>query len=494
MNLRPYQREFIKNIRLSIREGHRKVIGVLPTGGGKTFVFSNMVKSAFDRGRKCLIITDRIELLTQAGGALRVLGLEPIKIQAGKKPYLGGSLYTAMVETLARRISIRKDYQYWLNQMDVVIIDECHKRTFTKLFPYINQNARVIGFTATPERMGKKDQLGETYSDLIVGVEIDYLVNAGFLAKPKYYGVKADLSGVRMKAGDYNQDEVASRFSETKLYKGVVENWEEKTPNTKTLVFSSNIANSKELVNEFSLKGYEAKHLDAKMTKNEREDTLKWFSATSNGILCNVGILTTGFDEPTIETVILYRATKSLPLYLQMVGRGSRTTPSKSSFSILDFGNNIATHGFWHLKREWDISIKENRTKTLGEAVLKNCPECGAFISASAVVCSECGFVDVKEKKEQEFAKLELLDPRVVWNQSESSSLEEKVELCKRKLIKPYRVIHNLTDYNDVKRFISLMGYSPYWMQMNYERFWWADKFLNEIDNGKKVVKILEKV
>src|SRR5690606_14490816 len=136
----------------------------------------------------------------QAGGALKEVGLEPIRVEAGKKPYLGGKLYTAMVETLARRVGKRADYKHWLGTIDMIIIDEAHKRTFSKLFPHFSPNARVFGFTATPSRIGKKDQLAETYDDLVVGVEIAYLVDNKFLATPKYYGVKADLSGVRMKS------------------------------------------------------------------------------------------------------------------------------------------------------------------------------------------------------------------------------------------------------------------------------------------------------
>src|SRR5690606_10067171 len=117
---------------------------------------------------------------------------------------------------------------------------------FSPLFPYFKQGAKVIGFTATPVRIGTKDQIGETYTDIVVGVEIKYLVDKGFLAHPKYYGVKADLDGVKMKRGDYNQDEIADRFSKSKLYAGVYDNWNELIPDTKTLIFSSNIANSLE--------------------------------------------------------------------------------------------------------------------------------------------------------------------------------------------------------------------------------------------------------
>ena len=490
MNLRSYQQDLIKSLRSSISQGKKRVLAVLPTGGGKTFTFSFMVKSAFDKGNSILILTDRIELMTQAGGALKEVGLEPIRVEAGKKPYLGGKLYTAMVETLSRRVNNRKDYKHWLGTIDMIIIDEAHKRTFSKLFPCFSPSAKVFGFTATPSRIGKKDQLAETYDDLVVGVEISYLVDNGFLASPKYYGVKADLSGVRMKSGDYDQVQVANRFSENKLYRGVVENWKEKTPNTKTLVFSSSVANSLELLEEFVTHGYDAKHLDATMTAVDRKHILEWFHNTNKGILLNVGILTTGFDEPSVETIILYRATKSLPLYLQMVGRGSRISPGKTEFSILDFGNNILTHGFWHEVRPWELTLKEMKDKPKGEEVLKNCPNCEAFIPVRAVTCVMCGHVDVKEKKEQEFAELQLLNPSELRTKAENKTIEEKAEMAKAGLIKPFWVMHNLSTLEDVEKFVKLMGYSPYWFEYNHQRFWWSSDYVTKRDNGEIKIKI----
>src|SRR5690606_12647514 len=110
----------------------------------------------------------------------------------------------------------------------------------------------------------------------------------------------------------------------------------------KTLIFSSSIESSEILRDEFIKAGFICRHLDYKCSDEERKNTLKWFKETDDAILTNVGILTAGFDEPTIRTIILYRATTSLPLFLQMVGRGSRITPNKNRFNVLDFGTNIS--------------------------------------------------------------------------------------------------------------------------------------------------------
>ena len=475
--LRDYQKELITSLREEANKGYKNLVAVLPTGAGKTFTFCHIIKGSLSKRRKVLIITDRIELLKQAGGALNSYGMDPIRIEAGKKPPLSGDLYTAMVETLFRRLK-RKDYQHWLLQMNLIIIDECHMRSFDKIFQYLNPDCTIIGFTATPKRQGKKGQLGEYYEKLVVGVEIDYLVKNGYLAKPNYYGVPTDLSGIKSIRGDYDQEQVAAKFSKDKLYRGVVENWVKHSKDKKTLCFASNIASSKELAEEFLRATANVKHLDSTMSPNERESVLEWYKNASDGVLCNVGILTKGFDEPSIETIILYRATRSLPLYLQMVGRGSRVTFSKSSFSILDFGENISRHGFWHETQPWNLDILKEKEKQEGDMVLKNCKKCQAFIPVRSIECPVCGYIDVKEKSEQEYAELQKLDPWLLNSQAIKGSMDEKVKLAKMRLVKANFILHKLRDFDEVIEFVNRMGYKPYWWEMNYHRFHWGNEYL----------------
>lgn len=480
----------INQLRSSIDSGNLRVIAVLPTGGGKTFTFCHIIKLAIDRGRKCLILTDRIELLRQAGGVLSQFQLTPIEVKAGTRPYLGGVLYTAMVETLARRID-QKDYQYWLKSMDLIIIDECHMRSFDKVFPFFRRDSRVIGFTATPNRMGNEAQLVEFYDDICVGVEIQYLVENGFLSKPIYYAVESDLSGIRTVQGEYDQNDVAKRYSERKLYRGVVDNWNKHARGTKTLVFCANIASSKELIDEFASHGITARHMDSKMKKSDRSEVLRWFHSNPKAVLCNVGILTKGFDEPSIETVILYRPTTSIALYLQMVGRGSRIhkPTGKTEFKVLDFGDNIRRLGYWHRVREWSLETKNKQRNKKDAAALKKCERCEAFIPAQQVTCNFCGHVHVKLQKEMEYAELKQLDPAMVWRQSRNLSLKEQAEMAKQKLIKPFRVLHNVKSLEEAEEFVRHMGYSKGWFHYNHHRFWWSEAYQEKRDTGEVIIK-----
>ncbi len=151
---------------------------------------------------------------------------------------------------------------------------------------------------------------------------IPSLISDGYLAKPSYYSVPIDLSGVKTKGGDFDADSLGDEYSRMQIFKGAVQNYQRWTPGTKAIAFAPNLKSAEELRQEFDNAGFPTISLNALASLVERRNALKWYKETNGAILINVGLFTTGFDEPSIETVILYRATKSLPLFLQMVGRG----------------------------------------------------------------------------------------------------------------------------------------------------------------------------
>lgn len=471
IQLRPYQKKAIAELRQKIKEGKRRLILCAPTGAGKTFIFSCMTKSAHDRGNSVLIVTDRIELMKQSGGSLNRLGVTPYEIKAGHEPAtLNGQIYTAMVETLARRMKDAR-YQRLLSSFDVIVFDEAHKQAFNKLMKYIKLNTVVIGATATPYRKGRQKSLDEFYEDIVEVISIGELIDQGFLAKPLSYGASVDLSNVKMKGGDFDERSMGEEYSRNRVYAGVVENYKTICPGKKALSFCSNIESSVELTERMVDARINARHLDSRMNKYERVKTLAWFRRTSDAVLNNVGILTTGFDAPEIEVIILYRATTSLPLFLQMVGRGSRVAPGKTEFHILDFGENIHRHGFWEQDRVW--SLKKAKKKRKQEAApVKSCPSCQALLHTAVRVCKYCGHEFEFTNKEQMVAKLQLLTPRQRRQVAKESSLEEKAVMAKNRLIKPYWVLHTLDNYDDAKKFGELMGWKwGGWWYHNKHRF-----------------------
>lgn len=465
IELRKYQENAIRELRKNIANGKRKLILCAPTGAGKTVMFTYMVSRAVERQKKCLIVTDRTELLTQAGGALEKFGLKPIEIKPNKRiNSLNGILYVGMAQTLKRRI---KDQMYvdFLNGLDLVIFDEAHKQEFNELMPYINEKTTVIGATATPYRDGNQVSLHEFYNEIVEVTTIGELIKTGFLSKPHSYGVKVDLSNVRTKAGEYDQDQVAKMYDEVKMYHGVFENYTKITPNKKAIIFASNVESSVQLVDDFKQRGLPIEHIDGTTPQGERKRILEWFKNTPNALISNVGILNAGFDEPNLEVVILYRATKSISLFLQMCGRGSRVTETKKDFYILDFGNNISRHGFWEQEREWNLKKKKKKD---GVAPVKDCPECGCILSARLMECPECKHVFEKTEKdieEQIIVELQKMTYQQIQDEIKTADFKKLEQIAIAKGYKKTWIYYHLKTEDDLYRYAKYKGYHKNWVE-----------------------------
>lgn len=470
MHLRPYQSQALTSLRLEMQHGRNRIILCSPTGSGKTVMFSTMAASAIAKGKRVLIVTDRLELMQQSKGALTMLNLKAETIEAGKMTIKPADLYVGMVETISRRLTSHPGFQRFFQSFHLVIFDEAHKQAFDKLFAYLQPMQAVIGATATPMRQGNQKPLSEKYHSIVETISIPELISQGYLSTPKSYGVPVDLSDVKMKGSDYDSESLGKQYSKNRVFEGVIENYNRITPGQKGIAFCPNIASSKELCAKMVNAGINAMHLDSEMDSKQRAEVLAKFKANPDAVLCNVGILTTGFDAPDIEVVILYRATTSLPLFLQMVGRGSRVTASKNQFTILDFGENIRRHGFWEHDRVW--SLKKKALKAKQPPSCKNCPKCNALLYASKRVC-DCGHVfNMRQHdKEVKFAELRLMDGKAVRQKARMMPLEELAELAKAKIIKPYWVLHNMQSIVEARKFVQLMGWKEGWLHINRDRF-----------------------
>jgi superfamily II DNA or RNA helicase len=464
IQLRKYQNESISALRKNIIVGIKKMILCAPTGSGKTIMFTYMVSRALGKQKKCLIVTDRTELLSQAGGSLEKFGIKAIEIKPNKKlKSLNGVIYVAMAQTLKRRI---KDEMYvsFLSNLDLIIFDECHKQEFNDLMQYISEKTIVIGATATPHREGNQISLDEFYKDIVEVTTISELIQLGFLANPHTFGVKVDLSKVRTKGGEYDQDQVAKVYDEVKMYHGVYENYTRLTPNKKGIIFASNVASSIQLVQEFKRKGLQIEHIDGTTPPKERREILEWFRNTPNALISNVGILNAGFDEPNIEVVILYRATKSISLFLQMCGRGSRVTEIKKDFTILDFGNNVKRHGFWEQERQWNLTKKK---KNEGIAPVKDCPDCGAIIPARIMECPECKHIFEKSEREEEeelIVHLSKLTYQQIKDEIKTADFKRLEQIALAKGYKKTWIYYHLKTENDLIRYAKYKGYHRNWI------------------------------
>jgi superfamily II DNA or RNA helicase/predicted nucleic acid-binding Zn ribbon protein len=412
----------------------------LPTGAGKTVVFSEIVRRVLEKGRRVAIITHRRELLSQAGKLNRCDIL--------------------MVETLNNQI---KRGVVDLCSYDLLVIDEAHIGNFRKILEGFE--GFVIGATATPV---SKPPMAQSYGRLINSVGIGELIAQGYLCNPITYAMHpVDTSKIASRMGEFTAQGLDDAFNRPKVYEGVVQEFVKRWREKKAIVFCVNIEASINTAQAFVKELGEGRVycVHSKLPAYERADLIQDFITSKYGILVNCGIATTGFDCPDIEVVVVNRATKSVALWLQMVGRGSRPTASKKDFTILDFGENVHRLGFWQEARDWGKAFAGiDKKKGTGVAPVKDCPCCGAVLYASARFCNFCGEVFATEKKAErgslELMAYEKLNGRYLFEIAKTPA--DLWELKSRKNYKQAfieRVLY-YANYSELRRFWDAKGYT----------------------------------
>lgn len=353
-----YQKEDLTKIfdRFHNCPSNYNLVYQLPTGGGKTVIFSEISRRYISEfKKKVLILTHRIELSRQTDAMLAEFGVYTKVIDSSVKELPDQddySCFVAMVETLNNRLY---DKKFELNEIGLVIIDEAHNNSFRKLFKYFEE-CFILGVTATPLSSNFKLPLKDSYKELIVGHSIPFLVNQGFLAKATTFSYDVSLNKLKIGInGDYTVRSSEELYSGVQMQNKLLYAFEQRSKGKKTLIFNNGINTSQYVYHTFKEAGYDIRHLDNTTPKKQRKEILEWFKKKPDAIISSVSILTTGFDEPTIESIILNRATRSLTLYYQMIGRGSRAIPGKSTFDVIDLGNNAARFGLWAEEVDWQL-------------------------------------------------------------------------------------------------------------------------------------------
>jgi superfamily II DNA or RNA helicase len=359
--LYPFQEKTVHSIVDELEKNGKNfnLLFQLPTGGGKTVIFSEIAKRFIEKmNEKVLILTHRIELSVQTSKQLSAIGVRNkiINSDVKKIPDQGEyNCFIAMVETLNNRLN--EDVNF-IEGVGLVIVDEAHYNSFRKIFQFY-EGGNILGVTATPLSSNKALPLNDNYNKLIVGESISNLIESGYLADAETYTYDVNLHGLKIGSnGDFtvsSSDQVYGNFF---MQEKLLFAYEEVAVGDKTLIFNSGIDTSLRVEETFKKRGYKIRHLDSTFSDKDRKDVLSWFKTTPDAILTSVGILTTGFDEPTVQTIILNRATRSLTLYHQMIGRGSRKLPNKDKFKLIDLGNNVRRFGFWQDYLNWQDAFR----------------------------------------------------------------------------------------------------------------------------------------
>lgn len=359
--LYPFQEQTVNTIieELKVNGNNFNLLYQLPTGGGKTVIFSEIAKKYIELwGKKVLILTHRIELSVQTSKQLYAIGVNnkiinsEVKAIPDQHEY---SCFIAMVETLNNRL---QEDENFIEDVGLVIVDEAHYNSFRKIFQFY-QGGNILGVTATPLSSNRVLPLNDNYNKLLVGESISSLIEGQYLANAETYTYDVNLHGLKIGSnGDFTVSSSDVVYGNYFMQEKLLFAYEEIAIGTKTLIFNPGIDTSVRVEETFKKRGFKIRHLDSTFSDKDRKEVLQWFKETKDAILSSVGILTTGFDEPTVETIILNRATRSLTLYHQMIGRGSRKLPNKDNFKVIDLGNNVRRFGIWQDYINWQDAFR----------------------------------------------------------------------------------------------------------------------------------------
>jgi DNA repair protein RadD len=398
MELREYQTRAVEMLRETLKKGKRKPVMVLPTGGGKSIIFGQVISNIVENGKKVLWIVHRRNLVTQMKDTLeRHFNINPGIIMAGVEADTSLPVQLCTIQTFARRMDLDDlEYNRFMVPADVVLIDEGHRSispSYQKVLTEYREQI-VIATTATPIRADGRG-LGEFYDSLVVGSSVKDLTDQGYLSPARYFTSpnSIDLEGARTKMGDYLVKDLDGKMNKTKLVGDIVENWLRLAESRKTIVYAVNVKHSKAIAEEFQKNGVAAEHLDAHSSDDARDDVFRRMENGDLTVICNVALYQEGLDVPDVSCIVMARPTKSLGLYRQSCGRGLRPAPGKRDTLILDHGNVIEEHGLLDWETEWTLDGEKRAwSKPKRETVSKlvKCRACHQVFMGSSV-CPDCG-------------------------------------------------------------------------------------------------------
>lgn len=398
MILRHYQRESIDAAYAHMRVSQAPTLIVLPTGSGKSAVIATMAKEAIGWGGRVLILSHVRELIGQVAETIRRVWGDPFApvgiYSAGLKSRdTQDAIICAGIQSVHKRACE-------LGRFDLILVDECHllppdgdgmyRRLLADLRT-INPNVRLVGLTATDFRMdcGYIHGPGKLFESVCYEAKVRDLIDQKFLCalRGKNGGIP-DLSGVHLRGGEYIPAELESCMTEDgKVEAACAEIMRYGAGRKAMLVFCCGVKHAGMVREALTKGGNEAPVIVGDTPSDERAALIDRFKSGSLKCLVSVGVLTTGFDAPHVDLIVLLRPTQSAGLYCQMVGRGLRIHPSKADCLVLDLAGVITEHGPVDA-----IEIREKKKGKAGDAPVKTCPQCQEILPAAAVICNGCGF------------------------------------------------------------------------------------------------------
>lgn len=375
--LRPYQIDAVDQVRKLFAGGRSRVLLHLATGGGKTHIFSYILKNTT---MDAIMIVRGRKLVDQASQRLIREKVPHGVLMANHwlhRPY--ERIQVCSIDTLvARKLKPKAKF---------IVVDEAHEATSERYSEFINQyNAYLLGVTATPY---SDKPLNKLFTDVVHPISIRELIEQGYLVPPKYFCPPgADTSQVKISRStkDFDSRELEKACDTSTLVGDLVSHWRELANGRPTICFAVSVNHSKHIVDTFNAAGIRAEHVEAETPDRERLEILKRVESGETKIVSNVGILCTGVDMPFVSCILMARPTKSYILYVQQLGRGTRACAGKENFLVLDHADNVRRHGFIEDEMPADLEGKAQR----GISEVKICAECyAAFKGRQCPVCDK---------------------------------------------------------------------------------------------------------
>lgn len=429
MQLRPYQSELVNRIRFEYQQGHKSVLMVLSTGGGKTCIFSHIAQSAARKGNRVCILVHRAELLDQASRSLQAMGVPHGRIQAGRSMDLSHAVQVASVGTIARRLHLLpRDF------LQLIVVDEAHHTTagtWSKVVEHFH-TAHLLGVTATPIR-GDGRGLGEHYESMVQGpsaawlTEQGFLTNARVLAPPGFNG-----AGLRKRMGDFDAKQAEQRVTE--IHGDCYSHYCQYLNGQTAIAFCCSVAHAEAVAELFQRQGIAAASIDGTMDGPTRRGLLEDLGTGRLKVLTSCALIGEGVDVPSVGGCILLRPTQSVGLHLQMIGRCLRPSGDKVAV-VLDHVGNTLRLGHHLEDREWSLDGVKKRDRERAPSV-KVCPVCFAANATNAQACCECRHEFRSEVREMKVVPGELQELQMRARKREQGSatdLESLRELARQR-------------------------------------------------------------
>ena len=450
-----YQTELVTKARKSLATGNKGVLIQSPPGSGKSVVIAEIARLTTDKGNRVMFLVHRKELVEQI-------------TETFKANEVNLDLCTIMTVTkVANRLTL-------LPKPSLIITDETHHsraKTYRNIYDYYSDVPR-LGFTATPWRMSGKG-FEDIYSEMVEGKSVKWLIENNRLAPYEYYSIpEADIGKLQKSStGDYTNKSIEKALKST-IFGDVVENYVKVASGQKTIIYAHSIEYSQKFADEFKGAGIKAVHVDSKTPSAERDEIMNDFRIGKIKVLCNVDLISEGFDVPDCTCVIMARPTDSLVLYLQQSMRCMRYQPNKTA-TIIDHVANYTRHFLPDTDRTWNLKGFEKKRKKQqrneNEIAIKECPNCFGVMESKSLIendfhCPYCNF-----KIEVIKADKEVIDATLSKLDSDSLTVSyEKINIIKKYKQKDKK---ELTSIEDWYLYAKAHNFKDGWLKFNIPGF-----------------------